>query len=123
METAREFIKRKESEDKAHPDKSIPFKDIGRKGRHIFKIEARTFMRQHNLPQKVFVFERLRRVKTEGRITHKKLGKIEYRIGYYIIGKTGNKKGTWTWGQYCPLIPPKDFRKLLDKAQKEKVLK
>ncbi|MBI2134790.1 hypothetical protein HYU09_02275 [Candidatus Woesearchaeota archaeon] len=123
MESAEDFIKRKEEEYKIQ--KEIPLKDIGRKGKHFFIREAWFFMRQHNLPEKVFVFERLRRTRVEGDIVHiksRELGDVEYRFGYYIIGKTGNRNGKWTWGQYCPLIPIKDFDKLIDLAKKKGVL-
>ena len=43
-------------------------KDIGRKGRHQFVREAWTFMRQHNVPEKVFVIERLRKIRYQGRL-------------------------------------------------------
>ena len=43
-------------------------KDIGGKGRHRFAREAWTFMPQHHLPEKVFVIERLRKIKFEGRL-------------------------------------------------------
>ena len=48
-------------------------KDISRKGKHIFEREAWTFMTQHNLEEKVFVIERLRRIGIEGENTHKYL--------------------------------------------------
>ena len=125
MESAEEFIKRKEEEYRNYINREIPFKDISRKGKHFFIREAWVFMKQHNLSEKVFVFERLRRVKTEGYITHTKnreLGDIEYRFGYYIVGKVGNRNGRWTWGQYCPLIPIEDFSKLLTLAKEKCVL-
>ncbi len=107
METAEEFIKRKEDGYTKNTDKEIRFKDISRKGRHYFIRESWVFMKQSNLPEKVFVFERLKRNRTEGHITHTKnreLGDIEYRFGYYIVGKIGNREGKWTWGQYCPIV-------------------
>ena len=79
-------------------------------------------MPQHNLNEKVFIIERLSKAKTEGKITHAKgwkNGGIEYRVGYYIIGKIGRAKGKWIWGQFCPLIPQEDFDKLIKKAKKE----
>ena len=69
-ETYKEFIKRKNAEFKH--GKLIPMKDIGREARHFWQREAWTFMRQHNLTDKVFVIERIRRVKTEGRAVHAK---------------------------------------------------
>jgi len=39
------------------------------------------------------------------------------RFAYYIIGKTGNKKGRWTWGQYAPFISREDFTAMIDEAR------
>ena len=119
MESHHDFIKRKSAEFKK--GRLSPMKDVNRQARHYWKREAWTFMPQHNVPEKVFVVERLRRVRTEGKSSHSqiKLGDIEYRLGYYIVGKIGNRKGKWTWGQFCPLIPQGDLQKLLDKAKTE----
>lgn len=120
-ETAKEFIARKNKSFKEQKDKPVGMKDIGRKGRFYFIREAWTFMPQHNLKEKVFIIERLRSEKTEGALTHKnwQKGKIEYRIGYYIVGKIGRGRGRWLWGQFCPIVPLKDFDKLIAKAKKE----
>lgn len=122
METNQEFIKRKEEEFKKK--KLIPMKDIGRMGKFFFEREAWTFMPQHNLENKVFVIERLRIVKKEGETTHKlvNVGDIEYRFGYYIVGKIGRANSRWTWGQFCPIIPVFDLEKLLQKARNEGTL-
>jgi hypothetical protein len=119
-ETYKESIKRKDAEFKQ--GKPIKMKDIGRKGRHFWQREAWTFVRQHNMTDKVFVVERIRRVRIDGRAVHAKTAKtgdVEYRIGYYVIGRNGSKKGRWTWGQFCPLIPQRDFSKLIKKATRE----
>jgi hypothetical protein len=124
METYKQFIKRKNQE--YQKSKPIPMKDIGRKGKHYWQREAWTFMPQHNLNEKVFVLERLRRIKIEGSPAHPKTAKtgdLEYRIGYYVIGKNGRAKGKWVWGQFCPLIPQKDFNKLFTKAKREGTIK
>ncbi len=99
-------------------------KDVGRKGRHHFIREAWTLMPQHNLDKKVFVMERLRIIKTDGKAAYHKTVKddIEYRLGYYIVGQIGNRKNKWTWGQFCPMIPQNDFDKLLKQAKKEGVI-
>ena len=47
------------------------------------------------------------------------MGYQEYRIGYYIVGKNGNKTNKWTWGQFCPFIPTEDLPKLIEKAKNE----
>jgi hypothetical protein len=38
---------------------------------------------------------------------------------YYIVGRIGNKRGRWTWGQYTPMIPSDDFELLLEQARAE----
>ena len=123
-ETAQDFIKRKKSQFRKEQP-LIKMKDIGRRGEHFFKREKWTFLPQHNLVDKVFVLERLRKDKTGGRIAHKKSwkkGDIEYRIGYFIKGKIRKAKGRWIWGQFCPLIPSQDFNKLIRKAKREGVI-
>ncbi len=123
-ESVLDFIRRKDSQFKTAKT-LIPMKDIGRRGRFYFQREAWTFLPQHNLPEKVFIFERLRKVKFTGRISYGvawKNGDIEYRIGYFIVGKINEAKGRWVWGQFCPLIPASDFDKLISKAKKEGVI-
>lgn len=122
METYQEFIDKKNEEFKKIAIR--PFKDISRKGKQGFKREAWTFMVQHNLKDKVFVIERLRREEFIGENTHPdlKIGDIEYRLGYYIVGQIGKKKNKWVWGQFCPLIPSEDFNRLLEKARTEGTL-
>jgi hypothetical protein len=119
-----EFIRQKSARFARELERQRPvhMKDIGRWGRHRFIREAWTFMRQHNVPEKVFVIERLRKIKYEGRLARRSVfreGDIEYRIGYYVVGRIGQMRGRWAWGQFCPLIPRRDFPKLLRKAERE----
>ena len=121
METAEEFIKRKEEQYKK--GKKIKVKDIERQGHQYWIIDKWVFMKQSNYPEKVFVFERMKRAETEGSVFHTGVkGEVYYRIGYYIVGKIGNKKGRWTWGQYCPFIPKQDLKKILKLAKKRGVI-
>ena len=76
-------------------------------------------MVQSDHPEKVFVVERLEYVRDEGSVTPFAHDRCQYRIGYYIVAKVGPRKGNWWWGQYCPFIPPRDFHKLLRKAEEE----
>ncbi|WP_026769114.1 hypothetical protein [Asinibacterium sp. OR53] len=117
-----EIIRRKDKQ--VALSKTIPMKDIGRKGQHTFICEAYTHLQQHNNEEKHFFFERLKRVKITGKTSNSKLKEndIEYRISYYIVGKNGTKKDRWIFGQFCPLIPPIDFEKLINKARREKVI-
>ena len=117
MESFEDFLKRK-------GEKIIKMKDISRQGFCIFKREAMTFMPQHNTKEKYYIIERLKLVELVGQITNKnsKIGQIEYRIGYYIVGKIRKAQNRWMWGQFCPMIPNEDFKILIDKAYKEKTI-
>ena len=44
-------------------------------------------------------------------------GRIEIRLGYYVIGEKPRMKGKWVWGQYATMMPTKDFKALIDEAQ------
>ncbi len=118
----KEIIKRKDKQ--VHSSKTISMKDIGRQSQHTFICEAYTYLQQHNSEEKYFFFERLKRIKITGKTSNSKLKvkDIEYRISYYIVGKNGTKKNKWTFGQFCPTIPPIDFEKLISKAKKGKVI-
>ncbi len=125
METADEFIERKNKKFLEDKNKPMKVKDIGRRGKINWIREDWIFMPQTNYPEKVFVVERFRRDIIEGKTANKfgsKLGDIEYRIGYYIVGKIGNKKGKWTWGQYCLIIPKEDLDKLIKLAREKEVI-
>lgn len=79
-------------------------------------------MPQSYYPSKVFVIEWLRMHGREGdseTVGGAVTGDIEYRIGYYVIGKIGNRRGRWTWGQYCPLIPHGDLLPLIERAKEK----
>jgi hypothetical protein len=58
-------------------------------------------MGQHNVPEKVFVNERLRKIRYEGRLARRGVfregGDVEYRIGYDVVGGIGKIGGRWTW--------------------------
>ncbi|PKD43466.1 hypothetical protein [Rhodohalobacter barkolensis] len=100
----------------------VKTKDISRKANVYFEIESMTTMQQENNPEKYFIIERLRRTKIEGKLANPKDANkivVEYRIGYYIVGKNGRMDGKWTWGQYTPMIPINDFWGLINKAKEE----
>ncbi|MDD3712458.1 MAG: hypothetical protein PHZ28_03070 [Candidatus Izemoplasmatales bacterium] len=118
---AQEFISKKTTEWKNN--KLVKTKDISRTYKIQWVREAFTFMKQTNYPDKVFIVERLRKEKIVDGVSEKnEIGDVEYRIGYYIVGKIGRAKGKWTWGQFCPLIPVEDFDKLIQKAKDEKTI-
>lgn len=118
-ETAAEFIERKSAEWQATQGQPVRTKDVGREGWHRWSREAWTLLPQHNHAEKVLVIERWRLVSLEGIRAHEggaEAGDIEYRFGYYIVGRIGRAAHRWTWGQFSPLIPHPDLQRLLDKA-------
>ena len=46
-------------------------------------------------------------------------GDIYFRFGYYIIAEKPKMKGKWIWGQYCPIGPVEDFKRIVEEAKKE----
>jgi|SRR3989344_3184871 len=124
-ETIKEFIKRKQEQFERKKDQTVVMKDIGRGGKIHFIREGWTFMPANLKEHKVFVLERFRKVKFEGTLAYKKswkTGEIEYRIGYFIVGRIGRVRDRWVWGQFCPILTAKDLKQLISKAEKESVL-
>jgi hypothetical protein len=116
-ESAKSYIQRK----KRKLNQKIKMKDITRLGNHYFLTEAATYLIQHNNNEKVFVLERLKWVGQSSKFDSKsRLNKIEFRIGYFVIGKIGKSKGKRIWGQFSPLLPKKDFNQLINKAKRER---
>jgi hypothetical protein len=118
--TAVEFIDKKNRQWTA--EREMRTKDIGRRGSHTWEREAWTFMVQSNLPEKVFVVERIRLVSVHGEVAYRggaQPGDREYRLGYYTIGRIGRRAGQWTWGQFSPMIPEADLMPMLEKARAE----
>jgi hypothetical protein len=122
MESAEDSIERK-SRQWAHELEGIRrWKDIGREGTHNWVPDAWTFHIQHYSPEKVLTVERLRSVGHTGARAHvggSSEGDIEYRFGYWIVGRIGRAAGRWVWGQFSSMIPERDLRELLEKATAE----
>lgn len=86
---------------------------VSREGkREKFTIGEYILLRQSSAKHKVFVLEEL--------IFDS--GIRQLRLGYYMLGRKGNMKNKWVWGQYCPFIPKKDFNKLYEMAKKKGLL-
>ncbi|OGD63128.1 hypothetical protein A2215_01525 [Candidatus Berkelbacteria bacterium RIFOXYA2_FULL_43_10] len=121
-ESTSDFITRKNRD--WEKNDIVRTKNITRRFNLIWKREAWTFMPQSNYNEKVFVIERLRKMKIDGKIKGhgENLGEVEYRIGYFIVGKIGRARGRWVWGQFCPLLPAQDLIELLGKAKEEKTI-
>lgn len=106
----------------AQPGKhSRSIKDIGRRGQVHWQREAWTLRQQSNNPEKVFIIERFRLAAVEGEraVEVGALGDVEYRFGYFIVGRIGRAAGRWTWGQYSPFVPSPDLGPLLRQARAE----
>jgi hypothetical protein len=127
METAEEFIARKDREWAAERDRGTVrwMKDIGREGRMGRVREAWTWRVQANYRVKVLVVERFRTVAEEGSRAYQwggQINDVEYRFGYWTLGRIGRKNGVWTWGQYSLLAPPEDWEALITAARRDGTL-
>src|SRR3954454_20491980 len=112
--TAEEFIELK----REHLlDRSVIAKDIGRKGRLLWRRVGVTLRQQTNDPHKVFLIERLQLEGIEGERLRggPDVGAVQYRFGYYIVSRSDQ----WWWGQYSPFIPEEDLLPLLDEARSD----
>lgn len=106
-----------ELRDRLNKKKKVHGKYINSKDRYHFNIKRRIIIKQHNLPTKAFIFEELEIMPKEIKDHIPKYevrGDIEHRFGYYVISP---QTGRWIWGQYCPFIPPEDFKLLIEKAK------
>ena len=111
-ETHEEFIARKKAQFQTEllAQKTRAFKDIGRKGKHHGLREAWTFKVQGSLAEKVFAVERLRLVRESGHIINRVAASdIQYRVGYWIVGKIGTANDKWRWGQFCAISGACEF--------------
>lgn len=54
------------------------------------------------------------------RIRFPKDNRIEYRLGYYMIGVKPKMRGKWVWGQFCLLIPEIDLIEIFKEAKERK---
>jgi len=76
--------------------------------RHIVIVDE-ILRKQSNAPHKLIAFQR---------IHIEEVNRIEYRFGYYMIGVKPGARGRWVWGQYCLLIPEKDLKVIMKRAEK-----
>lgn len=133
MESAKDFIKRRSEKYQNDLDKYQETKekrylrwwpDINRKGGYWVLREKWMFKQQSDHDEKIFLVERFKTVDMKSPISNSKakIGVLSYRIGYFMVGKNGNRKEKWTWGESCAIIPREDFNKLIKEAKKRKVI-
>lgn len=85
-------------------------KDPVTKEKRYFTIINEIQESQSNAKHKIIVLQKLK--------FHDN-NEIQLRLGYYILGKLLRMKGKWTWGQYAPFLPLKDFKTIYNKALKK----
>lgn len=79
-------------------------------GHFYFTIVDEIHIAQSNLPTKRIY---LQRIKFESD------GRVEFRLGYYIIGKKPAMRGRWVWGQFATMIPVSDFLRITRMAKRK----
>ncbi|MBC5804719.1 MAG: hypothetical protein ACR2KS_08945 [Candidatus Eremiobacter antarcticus] len=85
------------------------FKDPLGKRHKSFLVVDEVEIRQHNAPHKLIVIQKCL-INGKDR---------EFRLAYWIEGKKPGVRGRLVFGQYALLIPSRDLRKLISKAQKK----
>ena len=83
--------------------KNIYGKDVS------YTIKEGIIHKQSDNPEKAFYLQKLQWDN----------GTTELRLCYYMIGQKPRMRGKWTYAQAAPMIPPKDLKKLIDKAKKQ----
>jgi hypothetical protein len=43
--------------------------------------------------------------------------KEQYRLGYYVLGRSGDMKEKWVWARSAPMIFPEHFVQLVEQAR------
>ena len=78
--------------------------------RFYFTIADEFHVEQSDKPGKLIYLQKLK-FESDGR--------IELRLGYYIIGKKAAMRGRWVWGQYATMMPVSDFRRIVNGAKRK----
>lgn len=79
-----------------------------------FEIGKYILLQQSDYKPKYFILQEIFFLTSKGR-------RKELRFGYYIKGKKPKMRGKWVWGQYAPLIPVGDLRKLIAAGKRAKL--
>ncbi len=45
-------------------------------------------------------------------------GKQQLRLGYYVLGQTGDRKDSWIWGRNAPFLDASELQELVGEAKK-----
>ena len=87
--------------------KTRQLRDINGKVYHIKILDEIKFI-QSNLPDKAIYLQKIQFVEE---------ARVEFRLGYYIIGKKPRNAGKWVWGQFATMLPAEDFENILQQAR------
>jgi hypothetical protein len=103
----------------------LEFPDIGREGKQLWLRVGWAVMAQSNYPDKVLVIEQLQRYSSQGKLAaraKRRVGEIQYRMSYFVIAKTGQRAGKWTFSGpgSAPMIPEADLGPLLKLARRDR---
>jgi hypothetical protein len=82
-------------------------------GHYHFTIDDEMYFKQLNLPGKLLYLQRLK---------FEKDGRLEPRLGYYIIGKKPAMRGRWVQGEFATMMPVVDFRRIMNLAKQKRWL-
>ena len=74
-----------------------------------FQIEDEIIHPQSNYNRKIIVFQKMHLMEED---------RVEFRLGYYMIGLKPRAKGRWVWGQFCLLLPEEDLVVILNEARR-----
>jgi hypothetical protein len=124
-ETADDFIARKGAEWASERARGsiLRMKDVNREAVHVYRRDAWTFLVQGTYAEAVNVLERLTHLETIGApAVPMHLPAVEYRLGYFIVGRIGRAAGKWTWGQYSPIMSAGDLERIMKKARADGTL-
>ncbi len=75
-----------------------------------WRIEDEIILSQTNSDRKIIVFQKMRNLEED---------RVEFRLGYYMIGVKPRRKGQWVWGQFCLFIPQEDLVELIRRAKRK----
>ncbi len=76
-----------------------------------FRIEDEIIHPQSNSTRKIIVFQKMHYVEED---------RVEFRLGYYMIGVKPRSKGRWVWGQFCLLLPEEDLTAIITEARRRR---
>lgn len=62
---------------------------------------------EKDFPQKLICFQRV----------DMQPGGMGLRLGYYIVGWKGSRRGKWVWGQYATFLDPHDLASIMKEAE------